>query len=54
MNNGVDAASIDDRILEQMLARVTMTEMFSVSIADIKAGRALTAGWTKPLVGSRQ
>jgi hypothetical protein len=51
MSNGVDAASIDDGILEQMLERVTMTEMFSVSIADIKAGRALTAGWTKPLTG---
>jgi hypothetical protein len=53
MGNGVDVASIDDRILEQMLARVTMTEMFGVSIAEIKAGRALTAGWTKPLTGWR-
>jgi L,D-transpeptidase catalytic domain len=54
MSNGVDVASIDDRILAQMLARVTMTEMFGVSIAEIKAGRALTAGWTKEIVGSRQ
>jgi hypothetical protein len=51
MSNGVDVASIDDQILEQMLERVTMTEMFGVSIAEIKAGRALTAGWTKPLTG---
>jgi hypothetical protein len=29
-----------------------MTEMFSVSIGEIKAGRALTAGWTKPIVFS--
>jgi L,D-transpeptidase catalytic domain len=51
MSNGVDVASIDDQTLEQMLAQVTMTEMFVVSIAEIKAGRALTAGWTKPLTG---
>jgi hypothetical protein len=51
VSNGVDAASIDDQVLEQMLKRVTMTKMFGVSIADIKAGRALTAGWTKPLIG---
>jgi hypothetical protein len=50
MSNGVEVASIDDQILEQMLERVTMTEMFGVSIAEIKAGRALTAGWTKPLI----
>jgi L,D-transpeptidase catalytic domain len=52
MRNGVDVASIDDRTLEQLLERVTMTEMFSVSIGEIKAGRALTAGWTKPIVFS--
>lgn len=49
---GVDDAKLDDRMLQQMLDRVTMTEEFTVSIADIKAGRALEAGKTQPLTGA--
>jgi L,D-transpeptidase catalytic domain len=51
--NGVDVASIDDQTLGGMLGRVTMTEMFGISIAEIKAGRALTAGWNRPLTERR-
>ena len=46
---GVDDSKLDDRTLQQMLDRVTMNEEFVVSIADIKAGRALEAGKTQPL-----
>lgn len=51
---GVDAAMLDDQMLKQMLGRVTMHEMFSVSLADIKAGRALSAGRQQRLVSSFQ
>lgn len=46
---GVDDAKLDDRTLQQMLDRVTMNEEFTVSMADIKAGRGLEAGQTQPL-----
>jgi lipoprotein-anchoring transpeptidase ErfK/SrfK len=46
---GVDDAKLDDKTLQQMIARVTMNEEFTASIADIKAGRALEAGKTQPL-----
>jgi lipoprotein-anchoring transpeptidase ErfK/SrfK len=51
-DNGVDESRLDDKALQQMLARVTMNEEFVVSIADIKAGRALAAGKTQPLTAS--
>ncbi len=46
---GVADSVSDDQTLAQMLKRVTMNEEFVVSIADIKAGRALEAGKTEPL-----
>lgn len=46
---GVDDSQLDDRMLQQMLDRVTMNEEFVVSIADIKAGRALEVGKTQPI-----
>jgi lipoprotein-anchoring transpeptidase ErfK/SrfK len=49
---GVDDAKLDDKTLQQMLDRVTMSEEFVVSIADIKAGRALEAGKTQSLTGA--
>lgn len=49
---GVDDATLDDKTLQQMLAKVTMNEEFQVSIADIKAGRALEAGKTHPLTAA--
>jgi hypothetical protein len=48
-DSGVDESKLDDKTLQQMLDRVTMGEEFVVSIADIKAGRALEAGKTQPL-----
>jgi len=48
---GVDSM-LDDRTLQQMLDRVTRNEEFVVSIADIKAGRALEAGKTQPLTSA--
>lgn len=49
---GVDDARLDDNTLRSMLARVTMNEEFVVSIADIKAGRALEAGGTQPVTSA--
>ena len=49
--SGVDVAMLDGQILRKMLERVTMTEMFAISIAEIKAGRALIAGWNNPITG---
>jgi lipoprotein-anchoring transpeptidase ErfK/SrfK len=49
---GVDESKLDDRTLQQMIDRVTMNEEFVVSIADIKAGRALAAGKTQPLTAA--
>ena len=48
-DSGVDESKLDDKTLQQMLDRVTMSQEFVVSIADIKAGRALEAGKTQPL-----
>jgi lipoprotein-anchoring transpeptidase ErfK/SrfK len=42
--SGVDPATLDDQTLKLMLERVNNKGEFRVSIADIKAGRALTAG----------
>jgi lipoprotein-anchoring transpeptidase ErfK/SrfK len=49
---GVEDSKLDDRTLQQMLDRVTMNEEFVVSVADIKAGRALEAGKTQPLTSA--
>jgi lipoprotein-anchoring transpeptidase ErfK/SrfK len=49
---GVDDAKLDDKTLRQMLDRVTMNEEFTVSVADIKAGRALEAGKNQPLTAA--
>jgi lipoprotein-anchoring transpeptidase ErfK/SrfK len=46
---GVEDSKLDDRTLQQMLDRVTRNEEFVVSVADIKAGRALEAGKNQPL-----
>jgi lipoprotein-anchoring transpeptidase ErfK/SrfK len=50
IGSGVDSALLDDQTLRLMLERVTMKEMFGVSLTDIKEGRALTAGWQKRIV----
>jgi lipoprotein-anchoring transpeptidase ErfK/SrfK len=47
---GVDSSAIDDRTLQEMLNRVTMKDQYVVSVSDLKAGRALTAGRTEPLI----
>lgn len=49
---GVDDAKLDDKTIQQMLAKVTMNEEFLVSVDDIKAGRALEAGKTQPLTSA--
>lgn len=48
---GVDVAKLDKQTLQQMLERVSGKEGFRVSIADIKAGRAVAAGQQFPLTG---
>ncbi len=47
--SGVDAVKVDDQMIKEMFGRVSMKEEFRVSIADIEAGRALTAGLQLPL-----
>jgi len=54
LSSGVDAALLDEQTLRQMLGRVSMNEMFCVNITDLKAGRALSAGWGKRIVSSFQ
>jgi len=49
---GVDDTKLDDKTLQQMLDRVTMNEEFTVSVADIKAGRAFEAGKNQPLTAA--
>lgn len=46
---GVDSSNLDDNMLGQMLNRVTMSQEFVVSVADIKSARALIAGLNQPL-----
>jgi len=48
----VDATNLDNNELRQMLARVTNLEEFAVSVADVKAGRALEAGQNQSLTGA--
>ena len=49
---GVDDANLDDKTLQQMIARVTLNEQFTASIADIKAGRGLETGKTQPVTSA--
>ena len=42
--------SLDDGKLRQMLARVTMTEAFTVTVSDIKAGHLPEAGKNEPVI----
>jgi hypothetical protein len=51
--SGVDAARLDEQMLKQMLGRVSRKVEFVVSVAEIKAGRALEAGNNQPLVTQR-
>jgi len=46
---GVDVSRLDEQALGQMLGRASMREEFFVSVAEIKAGRAITAGLNRPL-----
>ena len=46
----VDTKQLDDQTLKKMLEHVNQKEEFVVSVAEIKAGRALSAGQTQPLV----
>src|SRR5205807_7230510 len=46
---GVNPANLDDNMLRQMLSRVSLTEEFAVTIADIKAGHALEKGQNQSL-----
>ena len=46
---GADTSKLDDQTLKQMLDRVNPNEEFMVSVADIKAGKALIAGTNQPL-----
>jgi lipoprotein-anchoring transpeptidase ErfK/SrfK len=50
-SSGVTTA--DDGVLRDLLARVSMTEEFAVSVADLKAGRALEAGQNLPLTADK-
>ncbi len=46
---GVDAFRLDSQTLKQMIDRVSLTEEFRVSIAEIKAGQPLIVGQNYPL-----
>ena len=48
----IDIANLDDDALRKMLARVTNTEELSVSVADLKAGRALETSQNMPLTAA--
>jgi lipoprotein-anchoring transpeptidase ErfK/SrfK len=47
--SGVEESALDDQTLKQMMSRVSMAKEFVASIAEVKAGRALTAGRDQPL-----
>lgn len=47
--SGVEKSVIDEQTLKQMVSRVSMAKEFVVSIGEVKAGRALTAGLDQPL-----
>lgn len=46
---GVDDSMLDDKVLAQMLSRVSMTQEFVVSVSDIKSSQGLIAGKTESL-----
>ena len=46
---GVDESNSTDDVLSKMLARVTMSQQFAISIADLKAGRGIDSGMTQPI-----
>lgn len=45
-------STLDDDLLRRMLDRVSPTAEFAISLADIKAGRALEAGKNQPLTAA--
>ncbi|HWQ32078.1 MAG TPA: L,D-transpeptidase [Blastocatellia bacterium] len=47
---GIGPEVVDDETLRQMLRRVSRTQLFAVSLTDLREGRALSAGWNEPLV----
>ncbi len=50
--SGSGVAQADETLLKQMLERVSRKEEFVVSLADLKAGQALTAGRQIPLTNA--
>lgn len=46
----VDVSKLDEKTLKAMLDKVTDKQQFSVSLEDIRAGKALEKGKTEPLV----
>ena len=48
--SGIDASRLDDETLERLLKRVSRTREFAVSTSSIEAGRALSAGRSRPLI----
>jgi lipoprotein-anchoring transpeptidase ErfK/SrfK len=48
--SGVDSAQVDDQTLAEMLKRVDRSKAFVVAVSDVKAGKALQAGKTEPIV----
>ena len=47
---GVEASKLEDGTLKQMISRVSTSQEFVVSVADIKSARALAAGRNQPLI----
>lgn len=47
----VDVSRLDEKSVETMLARVSLTDEYTVRIADIESGRALATGKSRPLTG---
>lgn len=53
-SHGVDLSQIDEKTLGEMLERVSDERFFSVSLADIKSGKALEKGKTEPLTSQQK
>jgi len=49
-DNGIDASQLDDETLSQMIARVSRSEEYVVSLRSIAEGHALTDGETQPII----
>jgi len=49
-SNGIDTSKLTDKTLERMLTLAAVKKQFVVSTTNIKAGRALTAGRTFPVL----